>query len=186
MGILGLGPIWAQCPGPPSNEVANCGFETGNPPASWIEGPFGTFSQNTSIFRNGAAAGQFVSESIAPTFWGGSITSSCAPITADANYGFGAHIRLTSSAPGTACTVNLRLFGSAACGTATALTTGFVPVDESGFLRLDASGDTSGSTHAELEISCNNTSDNLFTAIIDDAFAGPSLVPVELQSFGVE
>lgn len=174
----------ADCAASGSNDIANCGFESGDPPDSWTLNT-GVLTLNMATPKSGSIAAQIDAIQNVPDPFFATIDSDCFAVNDDASYGFGAHFRLVSGAT-PSCRVTPVGYTSMNCGTGvTALPNSpnvSVPtgVWTQSATTIDASG--IGSMHFQLH--CSAGSD--FVVLMDDVFAGPGLVPVELQSFSID
>lgn len=175
----------ADCTQDPANAVPNCGFEDAPFDNHWsmIQGTAGASASATA--RSGSAS--FPASGNVPLniAW---LQSDCFPIQAVSDFGFGFYGQLQSGNPVTSCQVTLFQFDDNACtsgvgGTpqspATTIPTG-------SWAHMEQVADLSGSsaTHGYLLATCE--SNNSFTVLMDDFYAGPGLTPVSLQSFSID
>ncbi|GJM10171.1 MAG: hypothetical protein DHS20C11_24470 [Lysobacteraceae bacterium] len=187
--LFGVTAAQADCTAKAGNEVGNCGFE--DPLGSTWTLAGSTISRNTSVQRSGAASleidGSFVVDVIPAS---GGATSACFTLTADGSYGRGGFVRLADPRPmgatDVSCTVTLVRWSMPGCtGSATQIPGNSAIATTSGWEPI-VNTTVEAATSAEIQVFCTSLSPSAdFTIYVDDVFAGPSLLPVELQSFEV-
>lgn len=177
----------ADCAGQATNELLDCSFELDPVTTNWNLVTGDDFTRDTLNFLGQSAAGRVDAlELVLNTLYGGAIRSDCFSLTQANPYGFGAWMMLVGgggSSP--VCQVSLRKHTTGDCSaTATADSTGFSALAGSYGLYSFDTADTTGFNSAQLEISCQDDADIEF--VVDDAFAGSGLTPVELQRFSID
>lgn len=179
----------ADCTTKPGNEVGNCGLEDPLGMTWTIAGS--TVSRTTSVQRSGVASLQIdVADPVAPFLAAsGGSNSACFALTADMSYGRGAFIRLADPRPMGAtpvtCSATLVRWSDPVC-TGSATQIAGVSIEATTSWQPIVNTTNEAATDAQLLIFCNSAAPTVgFTIYADDMFAGPSLLPVELQSFEV-
>lgn len=206
--IAAAGMAGAQCADPANLLAAdNCGFDTSASvdPLTWWPPPpgftdFGTVAHVAVGGRTspGAMEGTPALNGAGPsaTYWSGAqYCFSNFPVGVGDSYGFGGHVFVSVGAADI-CRSYLAVHSTTDCtgGAVTEVTgdTGFSPASGT-WLKLNSSdtiftagaGDIGNSM--SLRFACSQFgSMGTFTVLYDDAYVGPAMVPVEIQSFSVE
>ncbi len=204
--LLSAGQAFSQC-GDPDNLLSNdlCGFDSSasvNETTGWWnmvpemagDPEWGTVVQSATGGRTspGVMVGTSYNNGAPPMGWGSLLGARyCMPMTVTSGdtLGFGGWVNITSGAVNQ-CTAVLFTSAAADCSSGaldqayfenTAITAGtWTKVNDTNVI-LTATQDA---VAVEIRISCNGNDD--FTVNIDDAYLGPDMLPVQLQSFSIE
>ena len=161
----------AACDAVGGNFLANCGFETGDPPTGWSG--FGTLSRDTTAPHSGAASLRVVSQVFVNDQALANANSNCFRLVPGRSYSYGGWARLLSNTAATACGAFVVVFADSAC------TEQFTTADSTGVAfagpsSWQAFGRTFSSPFARsgfLQASCDGGGvDDSFTAGFDDLF----------------
>ncbi len=200
------GPVFSQC-ADPSNLLSSdlCGFDTAasvDVATGWwnmvpeIAGDplWGTVVHSAAGGRTtpGSMAGTSFDNGAPPFGWGSLIGARyCLPLTVTTGdvLGFGGWVNVTSGSVNF-CSVVLFTSNTTDCSSG-GLEQAFLDnstVVDGVWTKINNSDVSLTATQAavavELRMSCSGNAD--FTATFDDAYIGPDMVPVELQSFSIE
>jgi len=164
----------------PDNAVANCGF-TGSL-GGWSTGP-GTITPEPSDGSSQPGSLQAAAGGAASPF--AAFEQCVTGVVGGTSYGFGIDARRVSGGS-VSCTLLVDQYSGANC-TPPALGAASVGISlASGWTQSNSTHVTNASTHSVIfTVSCLDAA-QAFTLRFDDAFYGPGLVPVELQSLSIE
>ncbi|GJM07980.1 MAG: hypothetical protein DHS20C11_02560 [Lysobacteraceae bacterium] len=189
--LFSISAAQANCLSMMANEVGNCGFEDNPIGMTWLPTTADSIARTTAIQRSGAASLEIDAFESSPGFvYVAGAESECFAVTASADYGFGAFFRLDAvTGPTPQCNVGFQSHNLADCSDTVVdnLTTGDIDLNTTTFTEINSTGNTVSGNFAQLSVGCRfvgAASDFLMYA--DDAYAGPSLMPVDLQSFSIQ
>ncbi len=183
--IIFPGDALGDCATVPGNLLTNCNFT--NNILSWTQA-VGSFSHNTTMGSKAIGSLQGVSSPAG----GGTqqvLPTQCIPVSASTNYNYGIdHKLLPGGTPSTCLMQSFGFTGANCTGTSNPLPLiGFVP--GASFAQTATAAATTLNTTISVQflVFCSaSVSSPSFTLLLDDAFFGPGLVPVELQHFTVD
>lgn len=164
----------------PDNAVANCGFTSSLD--GWTGGP-GTITRDPSDGSSQPGSLQAAAGGSASPF--AAFEQCVTGVAGGASYGFGIDARRISGGA-VSCTLLVDQYAGASC-TPPALGAVSVGISlASGWTQSSSTHVTNASAHSVIfTVSCLDAA-QAFTLRFDDAFYGPGLVPVELQSLSIE
>jgi hypothetical protein len=204
--LVSAGPAFSQC-GDPSNILSNdlCGFDSAasvNETTGWWnmvpemagDPEWGTVVQSATGGRTsaGTMSGTSYDNGAPPMGWGSLLGARyCMPlsVTSGDTLGFGGWANITSGTVNQ-CSVVLFTSGSTDCSSG-ALDQAFrdnTTIPAGVWTKINDTNVTLTATQdavaVEIRLSCTANAD--FTVNLDDAYIGPDMVPVQLQSFSIE